>query len=141
MTEYDEQLKQMGFLMSVELNKMDFHDHVMILVDERIRALREIVETRLDADDKALVLQNTEYLRRLLDLNHSHEKQVQDRSEFVKQQVYMTDRENLEKWRDLVNVFMATTQGRGSAYSVMAGTIIALVGIAAGVITAFFARH
>ena len=110
------------------------------LMDQRIKNLRTNLETRLDENDRALVIQTTEFLRRLLELNHAHEKQLEDRQEFVKQAVYAADRANLEKWRDLVNATLAASAGRSSAYAVLAGSIIAIIGIAAGVITPFFAH-
>jgi hypothetical protein len=72
--------------------------------------LREYIDTRLDALDKALELQARELARRLDELNHSHSRSLEDRNLFVTKDEYKTGhtglvstvetlRDTVQQWR------------------------------------------
>jgi hypothetical protein len=78
------------------------------LMNDRIRAERELVETRSNALDKALELAAKETERRLEELNHAHANAVDNWRRSLPREVFEATVIEWSKWRDLVNVHVTT---------------------------------
>jgi hypothetical protein len=71
-----------------------------------------VLEERLRGMRAALRLQAREYERRLTDLNHAHDKQVQDQHNYVSDDRYTGWQGEINTFRDSVNQKLATLSGK-----------------------------
>jgi hypothetical protein len=71
-----------------------------------------VLEEHLRGMETALQLQHEEYQRRLDELNHAHEKQVQDQATYVERRLYDAGMTEWGKWREQTNAAVATWDGR-----------------------------
>lgn len=70
---------------------------------ENIKAQRELSDFRATALEKALLLQASEYERRLNVLNHAHEVAVKEAARVVPREMFDQFGSEWNKWRDDVN--------------------------------------
>ena len=70
------------------------------LIQQRIDHEREMREESAKQLKLALDLQAKEYERRLEDLNGAHKRQAEERSFFVKQEIFDIHCRSAEKWRE-----------------------------------------
>jgi hypothetical protein len=78
--------------------------------DERTKYEREILEARQAAIERAVQLADVEYKRRLDELNHAHVTAMENWRQSLPREVFAATQNELQKWRDVVNVSMATRQ-------------------------------
>ena len=88
--------------MSIDARFAVVLDGLKTLVEDRsavnlvhIRALQILLEARMDAADKALVMQSTEYQRRLDILNNEHARLDKMSQLYVRNDIYAKDSERL----------------------------------------------
>jgi signal recognition particle GTPase len=101
-----------------------------------ISALRESLEQRLLASDVALQLQTKELARRLEDLNHAHQKSIEDRREFLLKETFDISLKEVRSWREQVTITLAEHKGKSSTlaaiYAVAASLVVGLVVLVVG---------
>ena len=102
------------------------------LLNQKIHSLEQVINTRLNAGDKALELQHKEYERRLDALNGEAERLHQMQLSYVNKEVYERDKErvqqdvkSLQSWRD-------TQIGKHLAIS--AGVSLLIAGVVSAII-------
>lgn len=76
-----------------------------------IRLEIDKINIRLSAIDRATELQTTELARRLSDLNHAHQKAVEDRAQFLTREIFDETQQETRRWRDLVAETLAEAKG------------------------------
>ena len=81
-----------------ELTECPIREH-----EARFQHLREILELKIEAADRALVIQGTEYQRRLAELNHAADRLHALTEQFVKSEVYRVQHANLESKVDTIS--------------------------------------
>jgi hypothetical protein len=101
--------------------------------------LREYVDLKFQERDKALVLQFTEYGRRLADLNHEHARAVAVQQTYVTQEKFEDFVKRFEEYREVTSKALTLAEGTraGSGELVTRGLAI-LVGV--GVLADLIAR-
>lgn len=88
-------------------------DTKVAILEERLRALREGIDK-----------QAKEYERRLTELNHAHEKQVQDQATFVSNDRYEGWQGEMNAWRGEMSRKMSLLEGRSGGVSSVQGVIL-----------------
>jgi len=68
------------------------HVPIREFIEMVVRGETGMILTRLTEMDKAHAIQAGELARRLDELNHAHDKAVEDRQDFVKREVWETQR-------------------------------------------------
>ena len=89
--------------------------------------LREFIEQRMDSMDAALSLRTGEVERRLSELNHVHQRAVEDRSQFLPREVFEQYLREVQSWRDSVNADLNQARGRATM-------LAAVISLAVGVV-------
>lgn len=106
-----------------------------------IRTQRETLEERLDAMDKALDIQTKEVARRLLDLNHAHERAKELQNTYVPRELYEKMIEEWLKWRSSVDLALARAAERKAVFAAMAVSLVALGGLIIKTIISLVSSH
>ena len=112
--------------MDDQCNMVSLKEHLLAAIAaerERTEAVKALFNLRFELADKALVLAHTETLRRLDNLNHSHEQAKQKEATFVRRDVYESQVKEHYQWRDEVNASLAARQGRSSVTTGVIGTV------------------
>jgi hypothetical protein len=81
--------------------------------------LREYIESRLSSIEKALQLQAAEYMRRLDELNHAHQKAMEDKAEFLKKEVFEQGQKEVSMWRQAVQSALDKAEGAATVKAAM----------------------
>ena len=66
---------------------------------DQLHALERLVDERFNARDKALILQFTETLRRLDDLNHAHAQTRETQATYLPRELYEADKKEVRLWQ------------------------------------------
>lgn len=77
-------------------------------VEQKLAVLTE----RVTGNERARNLDISEVQRRLLELNHAHEKQVKDQATYIERRVFETTMQDFAKWRDAINSTIAGLDSR-----------------------------
>jgi hypothetical protein len=100
---------------------MAWHDYQVSRKSLRLRLTK--LEERAKSERRALKMQAKEYERRLLDLNHAHEKQVTDQATYISEDKFIGWQGEVNAWRDRVTKTLSELEGRsggiGSARQLM----------------------
>jgi hypothetical protein len=80
-------------------------------VDETVDVRLARIDERMRAIAAALELQAREYERRLVDLNHAHEKQVSDQSTYVSDDAFQGFVKEIRAWQRSVDAQFAELKG------------------------------
>lgn len=111
------------------------------VIEERINALRELIEMRFTLFDKALELQAEEYARRLSDLNGEAGRLREERALFLPREVYQTFVEETRKWREITTTTLASMGGQERGVDKTWTTVIALVSAALSAAVTYVTTH
>jgi hypothetical protein len=71
-----------------------------------------VLEQQLRDRDIQLALQAKEYERRLDELNHAHDKQVEDQRTYVSEEKFSGYTSKMDAWRNDVSLALAQLQGQ-----------------------------
>ena len=99
----------------------------LALIDERFKALRELMDAHFESLEKALGLQAHEYERRLAELNGEQSRLREERGRFLPRELYDTFISDTNKWRDNVNTFMAGSRGQTRGFDKAWAIVVAVV--------------
>lgn len=91
-----------------------------------------VLEERMAGVNVALALQAKEYERRLLDLNHAHEKQVEDQSTYVSLDKFEGFEDKVNEWQSRTQIAFATMGGREKGGERLTQIVMMVVGAAVG---------
>lgn len=98
-----------------------------------------VIEERLSNNARELKRQAKEYERRLLDLNHAHDKQVADQQTYISEDKFAGYVSKIDEWQRSVSKTLSELEGRtggvGSARTVLQQNVT-LILLAVGVIVA-----
>ena len=72
---------------------------------------------------EAIAKQATEYERRLTELNHAHEKQVEDQARYVSLDSYKGWQAEINAWKNNVSTELTLIKGRSSGVTTVQGFI------------------
>jgi hypothetical protein len=103
----------------------------------------EVLAERVHAVAKALRLQAKEYSRRLEELNHAHDKQVQDQATYVSSERYDGTIKEWTTWRMSVERQLSELTGRERGIGMSRANLIQIILIAiglAGIVTGVWFR-
>lgn len=98
-----------------------------------------VLEERLKAMGEALRLQAKEYERRLLDLNHAHEKQVEDQRTYVSLDKYEGFEEKMNSWQSTMQIKFASMESAGLGKEKGGETLVKILLLVAGAVIAWIA--
>jgi hypothetical protein len=99
-------------------------------LETKVDMLDRLFHERIEAVDRAIVLQAREYARRLEELNHAHQNAVQDRAGYLQREVWEANRKELEVWKTNVTSEMAVTRGKAIGWSAAIALTALLVALA-----------
>lgn len=92
----------------------------------RIAALEKKLEAEFASRARAVELQHQEYMRRLIDLNHAHDRQNVVQETYLPREMFEASQREFRVWHDSVNNTLSLNAGRTAAY----GGLVFLVSIA-----------
>jgi hypothetical protein len=95
------------------------------------------LEVRVNGMKENITLQAREYERRLGELNHAHEKQVQDQATYISEDKFAGYVAETALWQKQVSETLAELKGRRSLVAQILPWFIALIGLA----VAFLERY
>ena len=94
-------------------------------VEERLARLEE----RVEGFDRARALQADEYKRRLDELNHAHERAIEDRAGFVDRGVCNLRHAVIDSKIAELKEVQAIAKGKGLAYGIGLSLLLALIAV------------
>jgi len=83
-----------------------------------------VLEEKVQAAEREKILQAKEYERRLLDLNHAHEKQVKDQSTYISDDKFNGFVGEVNAWRGSVTTAVANLEGKKGGESSLRTTLL-----------------
>jgi len=92
--------------------------------EQRFAHLEHIMDLRIQAADKALIVQATEYQRRLAELNHAAERLLTAQEKFVNADIYRVQHAALETKVDIVMRLVFVGVGAVAALQVLLHFIV-----------------
>jgi hypothetical protein len=107
-------------------------DRVLHVVNDHDRII--VLEERIRGIELATALQAKEYERRLQDLNHAHDKQVQDQQTYISEDKFNGYQSKIDGWRTTVDAFMAKNEGRSGGMSSAQALLFQILALAIGLL-------
>lgn len=86
-----------------------------------------VLEEQVMALRREIKLQAIEYQRRLAELNHAHDKQVEDQRTFVSSERYEGWQGEMNSWRATVSNALAILEGRNGGVTTIRGLIMQIL--------------
>lgn len=86
-----------------------------------------VLEERVRGLDKALLLQASEYERRLDELNHAHAQQVERNAQYVSRELWDSRNKEVDDWRRAVDNRLSRNVGIAIGVSAVAGLAVSLI--------------
>lgn len=112
--------------------------------------VKELMQARIEERDKARVLQAAEISRRLLDLNHAHEQNIERNAEFVSEEKFggfvREFREYKETTSEALTLAQGSAKGTGKTLAIIIGavgfisTMLFITSLVIGIATALYAH-
>jgi hypothetical protein len=94
-----------------------------------------VIEERLRGIDGATTHQFDETMRRLAELNHAHEKQVQDQATYIGREVFEGRMKELRIWQDEVRNTLSELAGRSTGKSSAGALVFQILPLLVSLIT------
>jgi hypothetical protein len=94
-----------------------------------------VLEEQLKAMREAKELQAKEYERRLTDLNHAHERQVEDQATFVSADKFEGFQGEINQWRNTVTITLADLAGKSAGIGSARGLVVQVITIVISMVT------
>lgn len=106
---------------------MDETQVAVAVIENEIKAVREAMDLRFTATEKALELQEKEYLRRLADLNHEAQQLKDMQVKYLPRETWDTVLSTIQRDIRILEGFQNNQTGRQVIVSGVISAIVAIV--------------
>jgi hypothetical protein len=96
-----------------------------------------VLEERIANAKETLDKQAKEYERRLDELNHAHERSIEDKLEFLEKSVYEKSEDEHDQWRRAVATRLDVMAGKDATKAAMLALALAIIGVLASLVSLF----
>jgi|ERR1700679_372278 len=110
-------------------------------MDKKLENRVSVLEEKVKSQRREIKTQAKEYQRRLLELNHAHDKQVQDQQTYVSEDKFTGWQGEMNSWRNNVSSELSKLQGReggvGSTRGLVLQAIPIIIALAVAIVALF----